>query len=76
MQANGELLDLIRLDNSVNGNPRYQVAALMDDGKYITGKTASDAMYTYRVPSEGQRCAFTWHKTATGRVVFDDIKAL
>ena len=70
----GMLLRVEKLNCSVYGNPRYSV--VFHDhttGKVLFGKTKSDAMYTYNMPSPDMECNIVWHKTKKGNVVIDDI---
>ena len=70
----GMLLRVEKLDCSVYGNPRYSV--IFHDyttDKVVRGKTKSNAMFTYNMPSAETECNIVWHTTKNGNVIFDDI---
>lgn len=71
MQAHGNLT-ATRLTNSTNGNPRYSVCLERVGGSVINGVTRSDSSFCYTMPTSGPVLA-EWHRTRTGRIVFDDI---
>lgn len=68
---------LKRINNSVNGNPAYSVA-FFNGICVITGRTASDASYCYALPHAGyfENVTVKYHRTASGKVIFDDITIL
>ena len=77
-----KLVSTERLNNSVHGNPRYWCELVpqqsanpmtLNCGRLV-GRTASDAMFAYNMPSPGGWVQCTYHTTKTGRVVFDSIK--
>lgn len=70
----GMLLRVEKLKSSVYGNPRYSV--VFHDyvtGEVLFGKTKSDAMFAYNMPSPEMECNIIWHTTKNGNIVFDDI---
>ena len=80
----GTLEYVERLNNSVNGNPRYECCVALDApertpggvvaGRTLRGKTASDAMFAYQMPYAGTPVKVIYHVTARGVVVFDNIE--
>lgn len=80
----GKLAVVTRLNNSVNGNPKYECEVVPFESCHpmtlncgrLRGKTASDTMYAYNLPSPGNWVQVTYHTTRTGRVIFDNIQAL
>ena len=72
----GKLTQVSTLLNSANGNPRYECRIVPFDGEALEGRTKSDAMFCYNMPSPGNWVQATYHVTGKGRVVFDDITAL
>lgn len=50
MQAKAYIVTVERLNNSVNGNPRYEVLIRTDGDNYVRGKTASDYSFVYNMP--------------------------
>ena len=66
-----------RLRNSVNGNPRYLVAATDRNGGDIILKTSPDAGWVYSGivdSAEGRLMAVEYHTTPTGRKILDHLK--
>lgn len=82
----GKLAQVSTLRNSANGNPRYECRIVPFDGEPINpvlltgealeGRTKSDSMFCYNMPSPGNWVQATYRITGKGRVVFDDITAL
>lgn len=70
-----QLIIADRLNNSINGNPRYLVSFETMHGEYIRGKTATDSMAGYSVRNWEQlgRATVTTHTTKAGRVIIDYI---
>lgn len=68
-------IETIKLNPSTNGNPRYAVKFLPFNicAEGVTGNTRSDAQFCYTMPTDGPALV-TYHETATGRIVFDDIE--
>lgn len=84
-QVTGQLIYATRLNNSVNGNPRYECLISPEDdraprtvlvGKTIRGKTASDAMFAYRMPAAEAMVRAVYHITPQGNVIFDNIQEI
>jgi hypothetical protein len=66
------VIDVERLNNSRNGNPRYRFT--FDGGE--TMKTAPDAGWVYSINPDsliGRPVAATYHVTKTGRAVLDGV---
>ena len=58
-----------RLNNSVNGNPRFEITFSGDNGELFTGKTASDYSFNYNVENcRDRRIAIEYHFTPRGNV--------
>lgn len=68
-----KILKIERLKNSVNGNQRFELCVLDENGKFIKGKTAPDSSLGFKITPdwEGEirslRIRFT---PKTGRAVF------
>lgn len=45
----GTIVDLERMQNSMNGNPRYRVVMREDSGAYITATTTPDSSVGYNI---------------------------
>jgi hypothetical protein len=67
-----KLIEIERLNNSVNGNPRMRLE--FDNG--ITGITKSDAMWVYGIDDSwlGKSVTFEFHYTNAGKCIIDDAK--
>lgn len=65
-----------RLNNSINGNPRYDVLVRLSDGSKLRGKTASDHQFCYNMPRAGDCVEAIYHTTAAGNVIFTNIEAI
>lgn len=66
-----KLIDIERLNNSVNGNPRMKLGF----ANGITGITKSDAMWAYGIDPSwiGQSITFEFHYTNAGKCIIDDV---
>jgi len=66
-----------RLNNSISGNPRYEVGIIIPSvepyGESLYGKTASDASCNYGNWDVDAICDVSYHITRVGNVVFDRI---
>lgn len=58
-----EMQEIVRLNNSFNGNPRYRI--LFSDGTEAI--TQSDAMFNYAVPNYRRYLVDVWF-TRAGRI--------
>jgi hypothetical protein len=67
-----KLIEIERLNNSVNGNPRMRLE--FDNG--ITGITKSDAMWVYGIDNGwvDKPVTFEFHYTNAGKCIIDDAK--
>ena len=67
-----KLIEIERLNNSVNGNPRMRLE--FDNG--IAGITKSDAMWAYGIDNSwvGKPITFEFHYTNAGKCIIDDAK--
>ena len=70
------LKNIIRLNNSYYGNPRYLIEAVDDKNNTIYGKTASNAQIGYIISNQLIEKTFkiSLHETATGSIIFDNIE--
>ena len=58
-----------RLNNSVNGNPRFEITFNGDAGELFTGKTASDYAFNYNVENcRDRRVCLSWRVTPRGNI--------
>lgn len=73
MQVRAKLLLVERLNNSVNGNPRYSVVLETADYGVIRGDTMSDYSFAYNMPRVGESIICRFHYTKTGKVKFSDM---
>lgn len=81
-----KLQTLTRINASSNGNPRYlcELKPLEDEpinpmiltGSRLVGKTASDAVFAYNMPSPGNWVRATYHVTSTGKVIYDSMEVM
>lgn len=61
-----------RMNNSINGNPKYRLTYLLKDGSYITGQTATDASIGYScLNNKGTDKTIQYHETRSGKIIFD-----
>lgn len=69
-----EIIRIERLNNSVNGNPRYRVTIEQQDNKNsIMGKTSTDSMFAYNMPKVGDIVPVSYRVTRQGNIVFTDM---
>ena len=68
-----KILDVKRERNSIYGNPAWEIIAIEKDGTVLRGKTAANAVLGYEVLTSwiGGDIDLAFHKTKTGRIVFD-----
>ena len=69
----GKVLSVIRLNNSINGNPKYE---FIISGIGIA-RTASDAGWVYGLSAhsiEGKDVVVTHHTTPKGKVILDSLE--
>lgn len=70
----GTVIKLVRLNNSVLGNPRYLVTVKDEAGFCFYAKTASDASCCYSIANYyGKKKLFHYHITKAGNNIIDDI---
>lgn len=69
----GMISSVKRLNNSVNGNPRYEVTAEVQGEGEITLVTKSDAQIGYTIDNKlcGSELAMWYHKTRAGNYILD-----
>lgn len=72
------IVGMSRRRNSYYGNPCYSVSFRLESGRLVTGRTATNAMCAYAMPSplavsEAQPhiCELEYHYTRTGNVIID-----
>ena len=67
-KKNITILDLERLHNSINGNPKWRIFAEDENGEIVRGETASDAACAYNLGyySIGRKYAIEYHYTKNG----------
>lgn len=74
--VNVKIIDLKRLNNSIYGNPRWEIT-LSDDNfcKLYFCKTVSNGAIGYRICSsdKGARFDFIFHETKNGNIILDYI---
>lgn len=72
--ANAKLMSYERRNNSIYGNPSYNVS-FSNGSEEITGKTASNASCGYSLTnfSNGRACNVEYHITRAGNTVIDYI---
>lgn len=69
-----EIIRIERLNNSVNGNPRYRVTIEQQDNKNsIMGKTSTDSMFAYNMPEVGDIVPVSYRVTRQNNIVFTDM---
>ena len=71
-----KILDVKRERNSAHGNPAFEIIAIQEDGTVLRGKTAANAVLGYEVQTSwiGKNIDLAFHKTKTGRIVFDRLR--
>lgn len=74
----GTIVRIERLNNSNNGNPRYNVVIREDSGDYyLYAKTASDASCGYVVDEYvGKKKLYHYHVTKKGNNIIDYISSI
>lgn len=73
----GKTIKLVRLNNSVWGNPRYLVTIKDEIGNYFYAKTASNASCGYSIDNYyGKKTLFHYHITKAGNNIIDDIEPI
>lgn len=69
----GKIIHTYRLNNSVNGNPRYYFI-LLTDGSTCEFKTRSDGMVGYKFKAWNYyEVVVDYHVTRTGNLICNDI---
>lgn len=69
-----EIIRIERLNNSVNGNPRYRVTIEQQDNKNsIMGKTSTDSMFAFNMPKVGDIVPVSYRVTRQNNIVFSDM---
>ena len=68
VQIRANLLFVERLNNSINGNPRYSVVLETADYGVIRGVTMSDYGFVYNMPTVGDLIICHFHYTKTGKI--------
>ena len=74
----GKIEILKRLNNSVNGNPRFLVE-LLDINEFITLQTKSDCMYNYNIENLARKqcsCIVEYYYTKSGNGKIENIKEI
>ena len=68
--------NIVRLNNSYYGNPRYLIEAVDDKNNIVYGKTASNAKIGYIINNQliEKTCKISLHETVTGSIIFDNIE--
>lgn len=77
-QYNGKIQIVKRLNNSVNGNPRFLIE-LEDLEHYETVETKSDASYCYNIENLSNKkcdCEVMYYFTNKGTAKIESIKAI
>lgn len=71
----GTIVRLERLNNSIYGNPRYEVVIRDESGDYyFYAKSASNAYWVYAIDKYlGKKNLFHYHITKAGNNIIDDI---
>lgn len=73
----GTTVRLERLNNSVYGNPRYEVVIRDESGNYFYAKTANKASCGYMIDEYlGKKKLFHYHVTKVGNNIIDDIDSI
>lgn len=60
MLIKGRLINIERLDNSINGNPKFKFI-INENGYLISGKTATDGFLAYHNLKEGDKVILEYH---------------
>ena len=68
-----EIIRIERLNNSVNGNPRFRVTVEQKDNKSIIGKTSTDSMFAYNMPEVGDIVPVSYRVTRQNNIIFTDM---
>lgn len=69
-----EIIRIERLNNSVNGNPRFLVTIEQQDNKNsIMGKTSTDSIFAYNMPEAGDIVPVSYRVTRQGNIIFIDM---
>lgn len=69
-----EIIRIERLNNSVNGNPRFRVTVeQQDNNNSIMGKTSTDSMFAYKMPEVGDIVPVSYRVTRQGNIIFIDM---
>lgn len=76
IQTTGLVLSVNTLKNTTLGNPRFYVVIDTDNGEVLRGNTASNNMFCYCMPNEGDKVSVVWHETKKQNVIFDDIETI
>lgn len=68
--------NIVRLNNTCYGNPRYLIEAIDDKNNTIYGKTASNAQIGYIINNQliEKTCKILLHETITGNIIFDNLE--
>lgn len=70
----GKLIGYERLNNSVNGNPKYWGVFENENGNKLIGKTGTDSACAYAFLNEREKIRIVeYHETRTGNIVIDYI---
>ena len=75
-KKNITILDLERLHNSVNGNPKWRIFAEDENGEIVRGETASDAACAYNLGyySTGRKYKIEYHYTKNNNIIITRAK--
>lgn len=77
IQTTGTVMLIKRMKNSITGNPRFYVIIGTDNGEVLRGNTASNNIYCYSMPNEGDKVDLSYHVTkAKGGIIFDDLTTI
>lgn len=78
MKAKKQLIikNIVRLNNTCYGNPRYLIEAVDEKNNTIYGKTASNAQIGYIINDQliEKKCKISLHETITGSIIFDKLE--
>lgn len=71
-----KIKNIVRLNNTCYGNPRYLIEAIDDKNNTIYGKTASNAQIGYIISNQLIEKTFkiSLHETVTGSIIFDKLE--
>ncbi len=74
MKAKGTVYKSVRLNNSINGNPRYKFLFLHEDDYLMELKTKTDGLVGYMfMPYCKYDCEIEFHITKAGNFICDAI---